>query len=108
LDPIQTVSLWYDLIEADRYTEAAALWTERLRLELNPPELYLERRFARTTTIDINGIELIEFDEATGRALVGVDITEHREHGWPRRYQGAWELALVEDTWLLDVPHFQR
>jgi serine/threonine protein kinase len=106
--PAETVILFYDLVEAHRFDEAAALWSDAM-LSRYPPERYLERRFGRTTQIEVHRAEAVELDPVTGHAVVAVDITEHRESGRsPVRYAGSWELVLVIDTWLLDEPHFRK
>jgi eukaryotic-like serine/threonine-protein kinase len=108
LAPAETVVLFYDLVEQHRFEEAAALWSEGM-LSRYPPDRYLERRFGRTTQIDVHRAETVEFDPVNGLAVVAVDITEHRESGRsPVRYAGSWELVMVIDTWLLDEPHFRK
>lgn len=108
VDPTESVTLFYDLAEAHSYTEAAALWSPAMQAQY-PIEKNLERRFARTTQIDVVRAEVISLDEAVGLAVVDVQITEYRSSGRsPVTYTGSWDLIWGTDSWLLDEPHFTR
>jgi eukaryotic-like serine/threonine-protein kinase len=105
-DPAETVALFYNLVEAHRFDEAAALWTARMRQEY-PPRGYIDGRFAPTTRIDLRRNEITSLDRRAGTATVAVDLIEYRTvEPSPRRFVGWWELVLVDGRWLMDRPHF--
>ncbi|HEY7523749.1 MAG TPA: serine/threonine-protein kinase [Candidatus Limnocylindrales bacterium] len=106
--PDETVLVWYDLVEAHRFAEAAQLWSPRLRAE-SPPDRSINRRFARTNRIDVNRSETIVLDNQAGTAVVAVDITEYRDVGRsPIRYSGSWGLVRIDGSWYLDDPTFGK
>jgi serine/threonine-protein kinase len=106
LGPGATISRWYTLVEQHRFREAAALWSPRMREEF-PPRGYIDGRFSRTTRIDIHRAEVVFLDRDAGRAVVEVDLTEHRSvEPSPRRFVGSWELIRTPQGWLMDEPHF--
>ena len=105
-DPAETVALFYNLVEAHRFDEAAALWTARMRRQY-PPDGYIDGRFSRTTRIDLRRNEITSLSRSAGTATVAVDLTEYRTvEPSPRRFVGWWELVLVDGQWLMDRPHF--
>ncbi|HEY7590006.1 MAG TPA: protein kinase [Candidatus Limnocylindrales bacterium] len=105
-DPAETVARFYDLVEAHRFDEAAALWTARMRRQY-PPDGYIDGRFSRTTRIDLRRNDIIALDRRAGTAVVAVDLIEYRTvEPSPRRFIGRWDLVLVNGQWLMDRPHF--
>jgi serine/threonine-protein kinase len=105
-DPAETVALFYNLVEAHRFDEAAALWTARMRRQY-PPDGYIDGRFSRTTRIDLRRNEITSLNRRAGTATVAVDLIEYRTvEPSPRRFIGWWELVLVDGRWLMDRPHF--
>jgi serine/threonine-protein kinase len=105
-DPAETVALFYNLVEAHRFDEAAALWTARMRSQY-PPDGYIDGRFSRTTRIDLLRNEITSLSRREGTATVAVDLIEYRTvEPSPRRFVGWWELRLIDGQWLMDRPHF--
>jgi serine/threonine-protein kinase len=105
-DPAETVALFYNLVEAHRFNEAAALWTARMRQQY-PPDGYIDGRFSRTTRIDLRRNEITSLNRREGTATVAVDLIEYRTvEPSPRRFIGWWELRLINGQWLMDRPHF--
>ena len=104
-DPAETVARFYSLVAAHRFDEAARLWSSRMRQEY-PPSGNIDGRFAQTTAIDIQTLD-IRSQSLPGRsAVVFVDLIESRESGAPRRFRGTWDLVLTSSGWLMDEPHF--
>jgi cell division septation protein DedD len=104
--PADTVARFYRLVAADRFDDAAALWTRAMR-DRYPPEQYIDGRFAPTTAIDLRRNEVIAINRAAGTATVAVDLVEYRASGpSPRRFVGDWDLVLVDGRWLMNDPDF--
>ena len=104
-DPAETVLRFYDLVEAHRYTEAARLWSPRMRSQY-PPSGYIDGSFDATTRIDVNRISIRSMSLAKKTANVFVDLAEYRTSGAPRHFVGSWDLVLTSSGWLMDRPHF--
>ncbi|MBA2721211.1 MAG: hypothetical protein H0U52_18510, partial [Chloroflexi bacterium] len=104
-DPAETVARFYSLVAAHRFDEAAALWTSRMRREY-PPAGNIDGRFAKTTRIDIQALDIRSQSLAGRSAVVYVDLIEYRESEAPRRYRGTWDMVLSGSGWLMDEPHF--
>jgi hypothetical protein len=100
------VARFYNLVEAHRFDEAAALWTARMRRQY-PPDQNIDGRFSRTTRIDLRRNVLVSIDRAAGTAVVAVDLIEYRTvEPSPRRFVGRWDLVLTSGGWRMDRPHF--
>jgi serine/threonine-protein kinase len=105
-DPAETVARFYRLVVAERFDDAAALWTPSM-LERYPPDAYIDGRFAPTTRIDLLRNDIVAIDPEAGTATVAVDLVEYRESGpSPRRFTGSWDLVLVDGVWLMNDPDF--
>ena len=104
-DPAETVALFYNLVEAHRFTSAAALWSPMMRAQY-PPRGYIDGRFAHTTRIVLHSDRILSINGRAGTAVVAVDLTEYRTDRSPRRFVGRWDLVLSRSGWLLDRPHF--
>lgn len=104
-DPAETVARFYSLVAAHRFGEAAALWSSRMRREY-PPAGNIDGRFARTTALDIQALDIRSQSLARGSAVVYVDLIEYRGSEAPRRYRGTWDLVLSGSGWLMDEPRF--
>jgi hypothetical protein len=104
-DPAAAVRRFYDLVERHEFDAAAQLWSPRMR-EAYPPDGYIDGRFAPTTRIDIDRLSIRSMDLRAGTAVVDVAITEYRENGDVRQFDGSWELVLRDGTWLMDQPRF--
>ena len=75
--------------------------------EQYPPAGNIDGRFAPTTRIDIDRLNIERMSLRNGTAVVSVAITEYRSSGpSPRRFAGTWELVLTDAGWLMDEPHF--
>ena len=104
--PTAVVAGFYNLVEAQRFEEAAALWSARMR-QAYPPEGYIDGRFARTRRIELVRDVLVAIDREAGPASVAVDLIEYRTvEPSPRRFVGSWELVLTSRGWRMDEPHF--
>ncbi|HUQ78826.1 MAG TPA: protein kinase [Patescibacteria group bacterium] len=104
-DPAETVARFYGLVAAHRFDEAASLWSNRMRREY-PPAGNIDGRFARTTRIDIQALNIRSQSLIQRSAVVYVDLIEYRESEAPRRFRGTWDLVLTTSGWLMDEPHF--
>ena len=104
--PAETVARFYRLVVAERFDDAAALWSTSM-LERYPPDAYIDGRFAPTTRIDLLRNDLVAIDAGAGTATVAVDLVEYRESGpSPRRFAGTWDFVLVDGVWLMNDPDF--
>ena len=104
--PAAVVASFYELVEAQEFDAAAALWTRRMRRQY-PPDAYIDGRFSRTTRIDLRRSEVIAIDTRAGTAIVAVDLIEYRTvEPSPRRFIGRWDLVLTDQGWRMDEPHF--
>ena len=70
-DPAETVGRFYRLVVEERFDDAAALWTAKMR-QRYPPEGDMDGRFAPTTDIDLQRNEIVAFDPDAGAATVAV------------------------------------
>ncbi len=96
---------FYDLVVAERFDEAAALWSPEMRNRY-PPDRNIDGRFAPTTEIVLQRNELVATDRDSGSATVAVDILEYRGSTAPRRFVGDWDLVRRDGRWLMHDPDF--
>jgi len=104
-DPAETVRRFYSLVVQHRFSEAAQLWSARMRQQY-PPKQYIDRRFAATTGIDVRRDAITSESVARRPATVAVDLLEHRRGGSTRHWVGSWDLVLTSAGWLMNQPHF--
>jgi hypothetical protein len=102
--PAETVARFYSLVEQHRFSEAARLWSPRMRAQY-PPSGYINGRFTPTTSIDIQRLSTRSEKRANRTATVFVDLLEHRTNGETRHWVGTWDLVLTSSGWLMDRPH---
>jgi hypothetical protein len=70
-----------------------------------PPGENINGRFAGVQSITAQRLEVVSLDQASGRAVVAVDLIEVT--GSPptrRRWVGTWQLVRGRSGWLLDNP----
>jgi len=102
--PTQAVLSFYQLVAQRQYDQAAQLWSPSMLANF-PPAQNINGRFADTRQLTVNRLNLIGADPATGRATVGVDLTEVA--GTPAtttHITGTWQLIYTGSGWLLDFP----
>ena len=69
-----------------------------------PPAEFIDRRFAQTQSLRLNGARVVE--QSATHAVIAVDLTE--VIGNPpetRRWAGTWTLVRSGEGWLLDAPN---
>ena len=94
---------WYDLVVADRFDDAYALWSDRMRANF-PREENLDGRWANTVSISVNDLRVLS---ASGdQMIVAIDFVETLANGSSRRFVGSWQLVASDSGWLLDSPTF--
>jgi type IV secretory pathway VirB10-like protein len=94
---------WYDLVVADRFDDAYALWSDRMRANF-PREANLDGRWANTVSISVNDLRVLS---ASGdQMIVAIDFVETLANGSSRRFVGSWQLVASDSGWLLDSPSF--
>lgn len=104
-DPRSTVALFYQLVSAHRYDEAAALWSDRMKAAY-PPSTNIAGRFDRTTSITVRSSSIAS--ETTTSAAVNVDVVEVLTDGTTREWVGQWFLVRSGSGWLMDAPALAR
>ncbi len=95
------VRSFYDLINQERFDEAALLWSPRMQANY-PPSTNIYGRFDRTREILIR--EIAPVPQNTGGATVAIDILEVLDSGVTRRWVGQWFLVWDGSRWLMDTP----
>jgi serine/threonine-protein kinase len=95
------VRSFYDLINQERFDEAALLWSPRMQANY-PPSTNIYGRFDRTREIVIGDIAPVP--QNTGGATVAIDILEVLDSGVTRRWVGQWYLVWDGSRWLMDLP----
>ena len=97
---------FYELVVAEQFDAAAALWTAGMRSRY-PPAEFIDGRFAPTTEIVLQRNEIIAFNAGDGTATVAVEIIEYREgSNSPRRFVGDWDLVFTDAGWRMSDPDF--
>jgi hypothetical protein len=95
------VRSFYELVNHERFDEAAALWSPRMQANY-PPSTNIYGRFDRTRQIVIRSIAPVP--QNTGGATVAIDILEVLDSGVTRRWVGQWYLVWNGSRWLMDAP----
>ena len=98
---VSVVRSFYDLINQERFDEAALLWSPRMQANY-PPSTNIYGRFDRTREIVIR--EIAPVPQNTAGATVAIDILEVLDSGVTRRWVGQWYLVWDGSRWLMDAP----
>jgi hypothetical protein len=104
-DAAATIARFYQLVSAERFDDAAALWSARMRAAY-PPATNIYGRFASTKSIS-----LVAWSTAStrdGGATINVNILEQMDDGSARRWIGQWSMVRSGTTWLMDQPALIR
>jgi serine/threonine-protein kinase len=104
-DPRAAVSLFYQMVSAHRYDEAAALWSPRMRATY-PPSTNINGRFDATRSISVRSSQILS-QNATS-ATVAVELVEVLTNGSARVWVGQWQLVRSGSAWLMDAPSLAR
>jgi cytoskeletal protein RodZ len=93
-DPSTAVEDFYARVAAHDFTDAATLWSPRMRAAF-PPAQNIDQRFSRTRALTVQRAQVVsvDLDEAT---------TDGQHH-----WSGTWSLVRGPDGWLLDQPQLQ-
>ncbi len=98
------VRSFYELINQERFDEAAAHWSPRMQANY-PPSTNIHGRFDRTRQIVIRDISPVP--QNTGGATVAIDILEVLDTGVTRRWVGTWQMVWDGSRWLMDAPNLR-
>jgi serine/threonine-protein kinase len=99
------VARFYQLVTADRFDEAAALWSARMRAAY-PPATNIYGRFSSTRTISLNAWSVAS--ASATNATINVNIVEVMNDGSVRRWVGQWYVVRSGGAWLMDQPALAR
>jgi serine/threonine-protein kinase len=102
-EPDDAVAAFYGYVEAKRFDEAYALWSERMKADY-PRGPNLDERFADTA--DISFTELRVASRSASAATVQANFRETYRSGAARDFIGYWRIVLVDGRWLLDEPTY--
>jgi hypothetical protein len=100
-----TVARFYQLVAAERFDEAAALWSPRMRA-VYPPATNIYGRFSSTRTISLTGWSVAS--ASATNATINVNIVEVMNDGSTRRWIGQWHMVRSGGAWLMDQPALAR
>ena len=100
-----TVVRFYQLVTAERFDEAAALWSARMRAAY-PPATNIYGRFSSTRSIAVTGWSVASASATT--AAINVNIVEVMDDGSTRRWVGQWSVVHSGGAWLMDQPALAR
>lgn len=101
--PDDAVAAFYGHVVAERFDEAYALWSDRMKATY-PRATNLEGRFDSTESITFDA--LFVASQSASEATVQANFTERYEGGSSRRFIGYWRLVRVDGRWLLDEPNY--
>jgi hypothetical protein len=104
-DPSATVQEFYTLVARHDFTDAANLWSPRMRAAY-PPQQNIDGRFSQTQDVTVRQAQVISNPGGGGQAVVAVDLVESTAAG-SRRWIGNWYLVRGPGGWLLDQPQLQ-
>jgi hypothetical protein len=105
-DPTQAVVRFYQLAEQHAFDQAAQLWSPSMQAAY-PPAGNINQRFANTARLKVQQVQLVSLDQASGRAVVAVDLQEILNSGAGRHYVGTWDLVRDPNGWLLNRPNLR-
>jgi hypothetical protein len=98
--PDRSVRMFFDLVSARRYDEAAQLWTPRLRSSVDPAK-EIGARFGPASQLKLTRDDVLAVDAGQGIATVAVTWTDV-EGGVTRHYTGEVYLATGAAGWRWD------
>ncbi len=99
--PQAAVLGFYQLVAAQRFDVAAALWTPNLQAQ-HPPAQYINQRYAQTTRITVQHWEVTA--QTGERASVAIAVSVYDQGAnTPTNEQGTWQLVHTDVGWLLDA-----
>lgn len=101
--PDDAVAAFYEHVVAERFDEAHALWSDRMKATY-PRATNLEGRFDSTESITFDA--LFVASQSASEATVQANFTERYEGGSSRQFIGYWRLVRVDGRWLLDEPNY--
>jgi serine/threonine-protein kinase len=101
--PAAAIETFYALVTQHDFSAAARLWTAQMKANY-PPAENIDGRFANTTSISLTGSRIVSQDQASGSAVVAVDIVEVTTSG-TSRWTGTWQVVRVQGEWLLNQPN---
>ena len=99
------VARFYQLVSADRFTDAAALWSPHMRAAY-PPATNITGRFSSTRSIALTAWS-VAAQSATG-ATINVSVLELMDDGSSRVWIGQWGMLRSGNAWLMDQPALVR
>ena len=100
-----TIAKFYELVTADRFDDAAALWSTRMRAAY-PPATNIYGRFSSTKSIGLTGWSVAVANASS--ATVNVNVVEIMNDGSSRRWVGQWLVVSAGGAWLMDQPALVR
>jgi serine/threonine-protein kinase len=101
--PDDAVAAFYGHVVAERFDDAYALWSDRMKAAY-PRAENLDGRFDSTESITFDALYVAS--QSAGDATVQANFTERYEGGSSRQFIGYWRLVRVDGRWLLDGPTY--
>jgi uncharacterized RDD family membrane protein YckC len=101
--PPAAVARFYALVTAHDFADARQTWSPSMQSRY-PAQIYINQRFAATTSIRATQDALVS--ESGDRATVAVTVVETTASG-TRTWVGSWQLVKLNGTWLLDQPNLR-
>lgn len=101
--PDDAVAAFYRHVVAERFDEAYALWSDRMKATY-PRADNLDGRFDATESITFDA--LFVASQSAGEATVQANFTERYDGGSSRQFVGFWRLVREDGRWLLDEPNY--
>ena len=100
-----TIARFYELVTAERFDEAATLWSARMKATY-PPSTNIAGRFSSTKSISLVSWSVAPQGGTT--AAVSVDVREVMDDGSTRHWVGQWTVVQSGTAWLMDQPALRR
>ncbi|HSI99197.1 MAG TPA: hypothetical protein VLA59_02300, partial [Patescibacteria group bacterium] len=101
--PDDAVAAFYRHVVAERFDEAYALWSERMKATY-PRAENLDGRFDSTESITFDTLYVAS--QSADGATVQANFTERYEGGSSRQFIGYWRLVREGGRWVLDEPNY--
>ena len=101
--PDDAVAAFYGHVVDERFDEAYALWSDRMKAAY-PRAENLDGRFDSTGSITFDALYVAS--QSANDATVQANFTERYEGGSSRQFIGYWRLVRVDGRWLLDEPTY--
>ena len=100
-----TIARFYELVTAERFDDAAALWSAHMKA-IYPPSANIAGRFSSTKSISL--VSWSVSAQAGTTAAVNVDVREVMDDGSTRHWVGQWYVVQAGSSWLMDQPALVR